>query len=370
MKTFAVLFYFPVILLMGCAGSQVASSGNSPMKRETSTVSRYDVNKALEAFNTNFYDQNKQLYFESTDHDGLASIWTQAIFLELIMDAYEQTKNPDYRKQIDEMIQGGYMEYDRYNWNNKKVWFIYDDMMWWINALARAYTITDNKKYLNWSLKGFERVWDSAYDKRQGGMFWQFKRRAKNACINYPTVITAMRLYDITGNKNYFEKAKKVYAWSRKNLFQITSGRVADHKIGGNPAGFEDYTYNQGTCIGAAVLLYKATNDDMYLQDALSATEYTKNKMCNKNGILPAEGAWNEQGVLKTILVHYMNNLIKGCDQRQYLSWLQKNAKMAWSNRDKDRNITFRNYTVPCPAGEVSSYDASSTVALLLLTLY
>ncbi len=350
-------------LVTSCSNSRVFKSKTGT----AGSVLRSPVAcSAIEAFNKAFYDKDRQLYYESTERERLGSIWTQAIFLEMIMDSYEHTNRPGYKKRLNEIIRGGYKEYDGYNWNNKKVWFIYDDMMWWINALARAYKVTGNEQYLTWSQKGFKRVWDSAYDKVQGGMFWQFKRQAKNACINYPTVIAAMRLYNITGNEKYFDKARKVYAWSRKNLFQVASGRVADHKIRNHPAGFEDYTYNQGTCIGAAVLLYKATRDKMYLSDAIRAADYTKNEMCNENGILPAEGAWNEQGVLKTILAHYMGTFVRDCNQTQYIPWLQKNVTTAWSHRDQSRDITFRDYTVPCPAGRVSSYDASSAVALLL----
>lgn len=357
MKWFKLFICF-MCLLAGCSGSRY-------FKQKTEPPDRIAYN-AVKSFNKAFYNEDKQLYNETTKKDQPAAIWTQAIFLEMIMDAFEKTDDPEYRKQVNDIIQGGYEEYDEYNWNNKKVWFIYDDMMWWINALARAYKITNNKKYLDWSEKGFKRVWNSAYDKKHGGMFWQFKRRAKNACINYPTVIAALRLYHITNNGHYLDKAKLVYQWSKENLFNRETGRVGDHKLGDHPVGWEDYTYNQGACIGAASMLYEITKDSSYLKDARLAADYTKEVMCNAAGILPPEGSWNEQGVLKTIFVHYMMLFIEKCDQDQYLSWLQKNAEVAWKHRDTKRNLTCRNYMIRC-AGEISSYDASSAVALFLL---
>jgi predicted alpha-1,6-mannanase (GH76 family) len=217
---------------------------------------------------------------------------------------YERTKDRAQLAMINDIYQGNYNQYDGYNWDNTKTWFIYDDMMWWVIALARANQLTGNDVYLQKAISGFNRVWNGSYDSVNGGMFWDFKHSGKNACINYPTVIAAMRLYKITGDAAYLDKAKSIYRWAKANLFDAASGRVADHKIGNNPPGYEDYTYNQGTAIGAAVMLYKETKDKAYLADAKLAADYTRSKM-SANGILPAEGDFNEQGILKAIFAQY-----------------------------------------------------------------
>ncbi|MDP4277970.1 MAG: glycoside hydrolase family 76 protein, partial [Bacteroidota bacterium] len=216
------------------------------------------------------------------------------------------------------------------------------------------------------SVAGFNRVWRDAYDPVNGGMYWSFSHDVKNACINYPTVIAAMTLYNITKDTNYLAKAKKIYKWSRDNLFDSESGRVADHKNGNDPAAFgETYTYNQGTCIGAAVMLYKETKDTSYLNDAKLAAGFTQQSMSDIGGILPAEGDWNEQGVLKAIFAHYMMSLIVDCGQTQYLEWIRNNINTGWANRDKTRQLTYRNYTILCPSGVIQSYEASSVVAFM-----
>lgn len=70
-------------------------------------------------------------------------------------------------------------------------------------SLARANQLTGNKTYLDLSISGFKRVWDGSYDPEKGGMFLDFNRSGKNACINFPTVIAAMTLYKITGEAAY-----------------------------------------------------------------------------------------------------------------------------------------------------------------------
>lgn len=361
------------IILLAIVGSSIACSekvtepiaSSSLMEEQLYTAA--DATAAFNAFNTYYYNPTAKLYYSNTDQDNIGAIWTQAIYWDMAMHRYLRTDDEDDLSLVHDIYQGGYDQYDGYNWENTTEWFIYDDIMWWVIALARAYEITENPVYLEKSISGFSRVWRDSYDPVDGGMYWSFDHTGKNACINYPTAIAAMRLYHITGEEDYLDKAKEIYAWSRENLFDSSNGRVADHKIGDNPPGYEDYTYNQGTCIGAAVMLYQTTDSSAYLDDAIKATDYTKNEMSDANGILPAEGDWNEQGVLKAIFAHYIHLLIEEAGQDQYLDWIHDNINSAWRNRDTARGIMHRDYTAPCPTGVVQSYESSSGVAFMQL---
>lgn len=87
--------------------------------------------------------------------------------------------------------------------------------------------------------------------------------------------------------------------------------------------------------------------------------------MSSAEGILPAEGDWNEQGVLKAIFARYTMALVNDGGQDQYLTWLRKNGDVAWRNRDKNRNIMFRDYDIPCPVLTVQSFEACSAVGIM-----
>ncbi len=89
--------------------------------------------------------------------------------------------------------------------------------------------------------------------------------------------------------------------------------------------------------------------------------------MSSAEGILPAEGDCNEQGVLKAIFARYLMDLVNDGKQEQYLVWLHKNGDVAWRNRDKNRNIMFRDYDVPCPVLTVQSFEASSAVGIMYI---
>lgn len=342
-----------------------------------------DATAAFNNFNNYFYSNTDKLYYSTTDKKSIGAIWCQAIYWDMAMDAYRRTDNKQYRKLIDEIYQGAYNRYDKFNWNNKTEWFIYDDMMWWIISLTRAFEITNDKKYLELAKSGFQRVlhgptdgsfdyekegkkFNGAYDEVNGGLFWDFKRTGKNSCVTFPTIIAAVNLYNLTGEKDYLQKATSIYHWATDSLYDTSTGRVADNNIRGRK-GWDNYTYNQGSFIGASVLLYKATGNQSYLDNAIKAADYTKSAMCDTEGVLPAEGDWNEQGVLKAIFARYLVMLINDGHQKQYLPWIQHNANTAWANRDTSRGLTYRNYHVICPSGLIQSYEASSAVAMMQL---
>ncbi|TRW25338.1 alpha-1,6-mannanase [Flavobacterium zepuense] len=366
MKNFKIIYLF-VLGAFFASCSDDDPTGPAFWDPDNSNVTPYtsaDATVAYDAFNFQFYNPEAKLYYSTTEKGGLGSIWTQAIFWDISMDAYKRTNDPKYLALVGDIYQGAYNEYDGFNYNNTVEWFIYDDIMWWVISLGRAYELTHNEAYLQNSIAGFNHVWNGSYDPVDGGMFWDFAHSGKNACINYPTVIAAMKLYEITGDEEYLAKAIEIYEWSQDNLFQHSDGRVADNKIGDN-AGFSDYTYNQGTCIGAAMALYKQTGNQSYLDDAILAADYTKNVMSDEDGILPAEGDWNEQGVLKAIFARYLMDLVNDGNQTQYLPWIRRNASIAWKNRDINRNIMYRDYDVQCPVLTIQSFEACSAVGIM-----
>lgn len=325
---------------------------------------------AFDGFYGNFYNPSNRLFYLNTNQGEVASGWTQAIFFDILLDNYTRTQLAPDLEKIRDMYQGAFSRYSAFVWQdikNKNGW-IYDDMLWMIVALIKGYQVTGDNAFLDTARRGLDFVWNDAYDASVGAIKWSWKdgSRAYMATSNYPFIIAAMMLYHITGEATYLDKAEKIYAWTRQNLFQQGTGRVADHVVGDDPPGFEDYTYNQGICIGANILLYKATGAASYLEDAIKAADYTRDKMSNVNGILVAED-FGERGVFKAIFAQYIYELIYDLDQKQYLPWIESNIASAWYNRDPQRNLMYLNYTVPAPTGIIKSYEASSGVAFMQL---
>jgi hypothetical protein len=366
-----------IVLLLGVSLFSCSKSSNSQTTPDPATPQQVsftanDATSAYNDFNKYLFDTNRKIYFRASDKSGIGAIWTQAIYWDMAMNAWKRTKDTKYRQLIADIYDGAAGQYNNYNWKDDSKWFIWDDMMWWIIALARAYQTTGEQKYLDQSKEGFNFVWngDAAMGRKgshesNGGMEWDWHQRGKTACINFPAIIGAMTLYNITKDADYVAKAKEVYGWARTNLFDASNGRVADHKVDNNPTNWTLHTYNQASFIGAAVMLYKQTNEVSYLNDAVLAADYTKNNMSDAKGILPYESG-EEQGVYNAILAQYMVRLIEDGNKPEYIDWLRKNINTAYGNRNSTTGLMGKNYkTAPAAGTPVSCYDASSIPALM-----
>src|SRR5690606_9991906 len=108
-----------------------------------------DVVTAYDAFNQCLRYPDRKLYRRDTEAETrVGAIWTQAIYWDMAMNAYRKTGSEAHRQLVDDIFKGNYKHYDRFNWDNGKVWFIYDDIMWWVISLARGYELTGNTQYL------------------------------------------------------------------------------------------------------------------------------------------------------------------------------------------------------------------------------
>ncbi len=395
------------------------SSKADDLKNKNATAGGYtqqDVWAAYDGFNNTFLDANKHIYKTNTTyqaavdrHNGAAAIWCQPIYWDMAMNAYKLAKADKNKERIksskmlcEQIFAGNKMQYAQFNFddNNENTgWFIYDDIMWWTISLARGYELFGNKEYLKLSEASFSRVWygsdkvgdTGSYDKEKGGMIWQWQpihnpkpnksSDGKMACINFPVVVAALTLYNnVPKNRKestekspkqqtrnqYLAKGKEIYEWGVENLLNKKTGQIADSRHGNSPA-WKAHVYNQATFIGASVLLYKATNEKRYLDNAILATDYTFNEMSSKQHILPFEDGI-EQGIYTAIFAQYVAMLVYDYGQTQYIPYLKNNINTGWANRDKTRNICSGEYDKPVSANAmIDSYSASGIPALMLL---
>ena len=391
--------------------------------------------KAYDDFNSAFLDKSRNIYKADTkqpnaSHRGngyrdndvsgcAAAIWCQAIMYDMVINAYNRAKAEGdearmskYKTLHDKMYRGEKSHYANFNFhdaNTNTGWFVYDDIMWWTCALARAYETFGKADYLTYSEWSFCRVWygsatvgdDGSYadparfsGTSGGGMFWEWQpidnpkpHKAgdfRSACINFPTVIAACLLHRLVPEGRtppiesrptkqtkewYLEKAKEIYAWADATLVN-NSGRVADGIHGGGPE-FTDHLYNQATYIGASCLLYLLTNEVSYLTKAQRAANYVMNNMCS-NYFLKYETGY-EQGIYAAIYAQYMHTFIYDCGlsdamKKKFMTHIQRNIQKAYTNMDQTRGIQIGNFAKnTLETDVVESYGASGMPALMLM---
>jgi hypothetical protein len=150
----------------------------------------------------------------------------------------------------------------------------FDDNAWLGLALVRHHELTGTPELLRLAERVFSFVvtgWSTdASWHLPGGLRWKepVSNRSRNTCVNGPAAELAARLYEKTGAAPYLDWATRIYGWSRSALLGPDRLYVDQIAPDGQP-NRTIWSYNQGTMIGAGVLLAGTTGDSAYLDQAV-----------------------------------------------------------------------------------------------------
>lgn len=258
--------------------------------------------------------------------------WWNAHMLDVLVDGYLRTGDENYVPRMKALVQGIKIK-NGGNFPND----FNDDMEWLAIACTRAYEATDDVFYKEVAELLWEEIKKSWSDLYGGGITWKINTpNGKNATSNAPAAILAMRLYAIDGDEENLEWAKKIFAWQKSTLVDPATGLVwdnidlVDEEVVINKDWI--FTYNIGTYIGAATELYKVTEDEMYLNDAVkTATSMMTSQKLISDGLLRDEGQ-GDGGLFKGILIRYFTRLIELPDlsennRDKYVDFFKFNAQ-------------------------------------------
>lgn len=328
-------------------------------------VTPAEADAAFAAMNKAYWDPGTRSFRKDEEGTRKSDFWFAAQLWDTVMDQYERTGDAGVKGQIAAFYDGFVEQYPDWTTNRYN-----DDIMWWAIACTRAYRITGDERYLKKAKASFDFVYDHfADDTLGGGIYWINRRTSKNSCVNSPAVIAAVQLSVLHKDPGYLEKAKGLYAWQKRTLTDGT-GKVYD-SIRADAARQRprvnrgSLTYNQGTFIGAAVLLFQQTNDKAFLDDAVRTAQWTRANLCVANErILRSEGG-GDGGAFKGIFVRYMKLLVNECGRAEFTPWMKANADAAWRNRRPADNLMGDDWTAPAGV-KIQSQTAASAVTVVL----
>jgi uncharacterized protein YyaL (SSP411 family) len=147
----------------------------------------------------------------------------------------------------------------------------YDDNQWLgIDSICAARTLGDT------SLVEKSRViWDFSIsgwsDEMGGGIYWnEDETESKNTCSNGPAAVHALLLFEETGEQAYLDWAIRIMEWLDANLYDAATGVYWDNIKQDGTVDRTTYTYNAGTPLHAYALLFRATGEGTYLDNARS----------------------------------------------------------------------------------------------------
>lgn len=153
-----------------------------------------------------------------------------------------------------------------------------DDNEWIGLELLRVYRLTGETALLRRAIEIFQLVttnWDDDPAlPAPGGVYWTLSPaiRDRNTVSTAPGAKLGLRLHEITGEPYYLDWATMMYQWTDQHI-RAPSGLYWDHVAPDGTIEQTMWSYNQGSMIGAAVLLYRATGEQQHLEHAIQIAD-------------------------------------------------------------------------------------------------
>lgn len=278
---------------LGAAAALGAGFGAPGIARADTGMTEYArrAKFSYDAMQTNFYDPSTGFYLEQypyVDGNPYSYVWE---FSQATVATQTLAGIPgnaiEYRPQVADRFTAleaywnsttdpvGYDSYLRppYGGGGDK---FYDDNSW----IALAFLLRNNQDNLHDAAALAKAKllhdliifgWDTDPSHPcPGGVFWTQASwsQDRNTISNAPGAEIGARLYLLTGDRSRLDWAKKMYDWVRSYML-APNGLYWDHvDLAGNIQKTQ-WSYNQGVMIGAGALLYQATHDRDYLDQAI-----------------------------------------------------------------------------------------------------
>lgn len=269
---------------------------------------------------------------------GNGGWWGDAEMFEVVLDAYETTGDAQYATMFAELYKN-FCSRNGTDWSGNN---FNDDIAWMCIACVRAYLLTGITEYRTRAKLNFDKMYKRANAYGDNTLIWCMGKTGTNSCINGPAAVAACYLGQALGDESYYEKARLTYQGERNILYNINNkgefnGQVYDSydtenkKVGNTWSS----TYNQGTSLGAACMLYEHFGNEMYRKDANAIMTWTANNLANGDGIIKVcQTSTGDLTGFKGILMRYVRGYAALMGKPEWYDWLAKNAYHAYNNRN------------------------------------
>lgn len=130
------------------------------VKPEIKDFTYEDAILAYDSFVDEIYIEQRGVYrVAAGDASGAIAVgWCQSMMFDMSINAYKLTGDQKYLDLMHSHYLGCKEDFT-FDWYDYSRWDLYDDMMWWVGSIARAYILTGDAEYLKVSEEGFKRVW-------------------------------------------------------------------------------------------------------------------------------------------------------------------------------------------------------------------
>ena len=226
-----------------------------------------------------FYDSSKKLFYEHRparpDDKPHSFLWPLCALVQAANEMERLEPGKKYMSPVIEAI-SQYRStkppvpgYDAYVVSEGGDHRFYDDNQWIGLAYMDAYNRTGEQKLLQDALEIYRFMMSGFDTVAGGGLYWkEGDLTTKNTCSNGPGIILALRLYQQSKEKSYLDTAVLLYEWTKAKLLSPDWVYYDNVQIPSFKIDKRCYTYNTGTMLQSAVLLYNITREKKYLEEA------------------------------------------------------------------------------------------------------
>ena len=348
--------------LTGCVSSaQVEPNSNLDRARQTldSLYLNYSVdNSSLLRENYPFDEQHTVTYLASEEQANIPNqfsyLWPYSGTFSAVNALFEATHDKKYKKLLDSRVLPGLEEYfDTQRVPNAYSSYIrtapasdrfYDDNVWLGIDFTDTYQMTQEQKYLDKAQLIWKFIESGTDSILGGGIYWcEQKKESKNTCSNAPGSVLALKLFKATNDSSYFEKGKKLYEWTQRNLQDSADYLYFDNiRLDGKIVKAK-FAYNSGQMMQSAALLYQLTKNPIYLKDAQNIA-----KECFNYFFTDFTPATNEEAfrMLKKGDIWFTAVMLRGFIElyqidkdKTYINAFNKSLSYAWDNARDEKGL-------------------------------
>ena len=348
--------------LTGCVSSaQVEPNSNLDRARQTldSLYLNYSVdNSSLLRENYPFDEQHTVTYLASEEQANIPNqfsyLWPYSGTFSAVNALFEATHDKKYKKLLDSRVLPGLEEYfDTQRVPNAYSSYIrtapasdrfYDDNVWLGIDFTDTYQMTQEPKYLDKAQLIWKFIESGTDSILGGGIYWcEQKKESKNTCSNAPGSVLALKLFKATNDSSYFEKGKKLYEWTQRNLQDSTDYLYFDNIRLDGKIGKAKFAYNSGQMMQSAALLYQLTKNPIYLKGAQNIA-----KECFNYFFTDFTPATNEEAfrMLKKGDIWFTAVMLRGFIElyqidkdKTYINAFNKSLSYAWDNARDEKGL-------------------------------
>ncbi|MDA3852940.1 MAG: glycosyl hydrolase family 76 [Bacteroidales bacterium] len=210
---------------------------------------------------------------------------------------------------------------------------------------VESYNITGDSVFITKAKDVFTFILSGWDDVLGGGITWlEGHRDQKPACSNGKATVLALKLYLATEDEYYLMWGKRFYNWMYDNLRDEQGIYWNDVKTIDAKVNKVAWTYNTGTMLQSAMMLYNITKDFSYLYEAqfLAEGSYSFFVKQQEDGqeIIVSQLPWFVVVLLRGYEMLYYED-----QNYKYVDGVINMANYAWDNARDDNGLFYKDWS-------------------------